>query len=249
MMRFLSILAIVILYPIAGICGSYKQQWKKATDYYLQKEYDSAAFYFEQIAASKPQNAEVYYNLGNAYYRLNKIAPAVLNYQRALHINPSYKEAQDNLIITKARISHHIAPIEDIFFIAWWKSITSHTLATTWAVLSLIVFLLIIASVWLRKFHGSGTRIPVQVPGILGFVCFCFLLFAFVSAGKSYGTSGAVVMENDAPLMNNLQKGKPLSLIPEGTTVKIISENEMWVEVSLPDGRVGWLQQSHITKI
>jgi hypothetical protein len=56
-------------------------------------------------------------------------------------------------------------------------------------------------------------------------------------------------MVGDAPLMNAEQKGKPLALIPEATTVQIKSERGSWLEVALPDGRTGWLQQSVIEKI
>jgi hypothetical protein len=56
-------------------------------------------------------------------------------------------------------------------------------------------------------------------------------------------------MENDAPLMNELQKGKPIALIPEGTSVKVLSQNGNWVEVSLPDSRSGWILVSQIENI
>ncbi len=249
MNRLLTILAIVLLFPLQGMSEGYKQQWRRATDSYMQKQYDSAAYYFEQVAATKPQNAEVYYNLGNTYYRLNRIALAVLNYERALRIDPSNKDAQDNLAITQARITHQVPHSEEIFFMEWWKNTTSHTKATGWAIAALITFVLIIACIWSRRFGKIGSRIPVQVPGILGFVCVVFLVFAFVAAGRSVNSSGAVVMENDAALMNNEQKGKPTALLPEGVTVQIISERGMWVEISLPDGRTGWVQQAQISKI
>src|ERR1700679_3139368 len=103
------ILVIILLSCFRSMAvESYNVQWQKGTTFYAQKQYDSAAIYFEQIAALKPQNAEVYYNLGNTYYRLNKIAPAVLNYQRALQINPDYKDAKDNLALTETRISNHV---------------------------------------------------------------------------------------------------------------------------------------------
>jgi len=244
------ILAAFLLYSLPGMgADDYKAQWKKATDFYLQKQYDSSLVYFEKVAAGKPQNAEVYYNLGNTYYRLNKIAFAVLNYERALRVDPSFTDAQDNLMITQARISHHIAATEEIFFITWWKAITSHTRATTWAVAALISFLLILVSVWLRKFSKAGAKVPVQLPFILGFVCLVFLSFGTVSSVRSEHSRGAVIMENDAPLMNNDLKGKPTALIPEGTTVKVGPEKGQWVEVVLPDGRTGWLLQTQLTRI
>jgi hypothetical protein len=249
MNRIITILAIVLFYPICGKAGTYKQQWDKATLYYIQKQYDSAVYYFELVAASKPQNTEVYYNLGNSYYRLNRIGLSILNYQRALHIDPSNKRAEDNLSVAQARISHQIPVTEDIFFIVWWHNITSHTKATGWTVAALIAFLLIIATLWVRRFSTAGAKVPIQAPGILGFICIVFLLFGFVAAGKAQQSPGAVIMENDTPLMNASLKGKPAALLPEGVTIKVISEQGTWVEVSLPDGRTGWVQQAQIGKI
>lgn len=249
MNRIVIILAISVLFPFLSRGADHKVQWKKATDFYLQKQYDSAAHYFDLVAASKPDNAEVYYNLGNTYYRLNKIALAAVNYERALWIDPSYTEARENLAITQARISHHIAVAEDIFFIAWWKSITAHTHSTSLAVAALISFMLVMLAIWIRRFTSRGAKIPVQLPGILGFVCLVFLLLGTVASFRSLHSDGAVIAENDAPLMNAELKGKPLALIPEGTTVKVSAERGMWVEISLPDGRTGWLLQSQIIKI
>ena len=250
MKKLIQISAILLFTAIRSFAaGNYTAQWQKATTFYQQTQYDSAAYYFEQVAAPHPLNAELYYNLGNTYYRLNKIPQAVLNYQRALQINPDYKEAKDNLTLTEARISNHIQPAGDIFFIEWWQHLTHPNKTGAYAIASLLVFALIIASMLARRYLKSGSSIPVQLPGLLGFVCVCLLVLAFSSAGRATRSVGAVVMQNDAPLMNSEQKGKPLSLIPEGTTVKITGEKGTWVEVTLPDGRIGWLQQSIIDKI
>ncbi len=250
MRKTLYISAVFTLIGLQSLAiADYNAQWQKGTAYYQQKQYDSAAFCFEQIAAQKPQNAEVYYNLGNTYYRLNKVALAVLNYQRALHLKPDYKEAKDNLELTETRISNHIPYAGDIFFLDWWHSLTRPDKAGKWALFALTFFALIIASMLIRRFQKSERKLPVQLPGIFGFICVCYIVLAFVAAKNAQTSNGAVVMQNDAPLMNGEQKGKPLALVPEGTTVKILGEKGTWVEVSLPDGRTGWLQGNTIDKI
>ena len=250
MSRPLLISLLCMLSSFQGLAtGNYSAQWQKGAACYEQTKYDSAAWYFEQIAALKPKNAEVYYNLGNTYYRLNKVALAVLNYERALQINPGYKEAKDNLLLTQSRISNRIQGTSDIFFIDWWQNITHPRKAGLWAIAAIITFTLIIVCLAVRRFVKSGDKLPLQLPGILGFICVCFLILAFAASQRTYEVTAAVVMQNDAPLMNNEQKGKPLALVPEGTTVKIVSEKSNWIEVTLPDGRTGWLAQNLVNKV
>ncbi len=248
MIKITTISVLFLLLSFESIGGAYDVQWKKATNCYLKKQYDSAVIYFEKIAKNNPKNAEVYYNLGNSYYRLNKIAPAVLNYERALHINPSYQDAKDNLSITQARISHSIQSSDAIFFIKWWRSITSPSNASLWAILAAIAYILSLATIWIRRYH-KRISLPFQLPGILIFICVCSMLFAFKSAALYMTPDKAVVFENDAPLMNRELKGKPLSLLPEGTTVIINAENDLWAEVTLPDGRSGWVMLEQIKKL
>ena len=224
--------------------------WSRGNEFYKQKQYDSAVICFEQIAVLKPRNAEVYYNLGNTYYRLNKVAMAVLNYERALHIDPDYAEAKENLLLTQSRIANHVQPTNDIFFVAWWNTLTRVTNATPWAVAALLTFAGIILVLIFNRFQRPGAfRIPNQVPGLLAFMWVCMLILALAAAQNATDSGGAVVMQNDAPLMAMEQKGKPLSLVPEGTTVKILTVKGDFAEVTLPDGRRGWMQQSWLAKI
>ncbi len=248
-----TILLLALSYCMAAASGGAdlnSANWSKGNDFFKKKSYDSAAAYYEKIAVQRPHNAEVYYNLGNAYYRLNKIGFAVLNYERALQINPDYTEAKENLILTRSRIPTHIPQTGDIFFIAWWDALTRADRATTWAVWGLVLFLSAIGISMLMYFKKGGMRIPPQVPGILGFAWLCMMVLAYNAAQNYKNCHLAVVMQNDAPLMNLEQKGgKPMSLIPEGTTVKISALKGEFAEVTLPDGRKGWVEQTWLNKV
>lgn len=224
--------------------------WNKANTFYLQKQFDSAAFYYEQLAQLKPLNAEVYFNLGNTYYRLNKVGYAVLNFERALKVDPDYFNAKENLALARERISNHIRTADNIFFIRWWENITSADKAVLWSVSSLLIFIVFIGLIFLRRFNNSmKQRIPNQLVGILVIVFICLLTLSLVSTNRSISHDSAVVMQNDAPLQNVDLKGKPIALIPEGTTVSIINEKGEWTEVSLPDGRTGVVRSNLIIKI
>jgi Tetratricopeptide repeat len=248
-MRNLFLITVALIagafHSFAG--SSYGTQWKMANMLYQMRVYDSAAAYYEEIASHKPRNAELYYNLGNTYYRLNRIGPAVLNYERALRIKPDYKEAKDNLLLAQHRMSSNIPEVPDIFFVRWWDSVTAAGNATAWALSALITFLVVIVLLLLQKLKKLST--PVQLKGVLIFVFLCLIALAVFSARNSMKNSGAVVMTADAPMMKSRMTGKPLTLLPEGTIVKIKEEKGDLFQIRIPDGRTGWVQKSMVSKI
>ncbi|WP_276133877.1 tetratricopeptide repeat protein [Polluticoccus soli] len=248
-MRLIALLCILLgSLSVSAKSDYFEQLWQKGNSYYAQKQYDSAAAYFEKLVAEKPTKAEIYYNLGNAYYRLNQIGLAVLNYERALQLDPSNNTAKDNLALTQARISNRIQASPDIFFVSWWKALTSGNKAGAWAIVSLTLFIAFIALLLARRF-GKLQMMPVQVVGITAAIWAVCLVFSFFAAQRNADSGQAVVMQNDAPLYADPRAGKSQSLIPEGTTVRWKGSTSGWVEVSLPDGRTGWMKQAQLERI
>jgi hypothetical protein len=246
-------LAALVVFLLGSLTASakpeyFEQIWQKGNSYYAQKQYDSAAVYFEKLAAENPGNAVVYYNLGNAYYRLNQVGPAVLNYERAIQLDPSNNRIKDNLALTQSRISNRIQASPDIFFVQWWKGLTHGTNAQVWAVISLIIFVALTVLLLSRRF-GRLQTLPRQTIGIVAGVWLVCLVFSFFAAQRRADSGQAVVMQNDAPLYADPRAGKSQSLIPEGTTVKWKGAVSGWVEVSLPDGRTGWMKQVQLERI
>lgn len=248
-MRTLALLFIISAFSLRSFAAAdYNTLWSAANRNYAQKSYDSAAWYYEQIALSKPSEASVYYNLGNTYYRLNNIGKAILNYERALHINPAYKEAKDNLLLTQSRIVNRIPAIPDIFFVSWWKSLTSGSNAGIWAILSVTVFLVLIGSLTAKRM-GKLQKLPPQLTAGLSIAWFLILSLSFFSAKNKMAANIAVVMQNDTPFLRDPKPGQPSASIPEGTVIHIKTEDKGWVEAELPDGRSGWIRESYLEKI
>lgn len=250
MKKYLLIILGLTCNQYSVYCADPSVLWQKGAAFYDQKQYDSAAACFEQVGAKSPDNPELYYNLGNSYYRTNRIALSVLNYRRALRLRPDFKDARDNLQLAEGRIANRIPESGDIFFVKWWQQATRADRATLWAVTSFIVFSIFIVIIIVSSFNRrSAMRIPPQLPGTVATLCLCFLALAYFSARNSVDHSSAVVMVGDAPLMNADLKGKPIVLLPEGTTVRIEGVHGAWLEVQLPDGRRGMLMQSLAERI
>ena len=224
----------------------YNDYWSRGNKYYAAKEYDSAAFYFNKLALANPNTPEVYYNLGNAHYRLNNIGEAVLYYSKALHINPNYRDAADNLELAQSRIKNRIAQSQDIFFITWWKALANPGMAGIWAVVSLILFLSLLALIFFRR---TRNNVSPQVITAVGFLLVLSIVLAYSASTVAIKHDRAVVMQDGATFgLDNGGKGSQIQ-IPEGTIVDIESEASPSAKVSLPDGRTGIMQRNVLEKI
>lgn len=247
MIRKLLVVTAILFLHITSLASPYSKWWDDGNRFYAQKQYDSAAFYFEKIAAMKPADAVVYYNLGNSYYRLNEVSLAVLNYERALKLEPS-QEAKDNLELAKSRIQARIPETEDIFFMRWWKAIASPAMTTVWSLLSLMLFISIMA-ISILKVLGVIRFSPARLQVGLLAIWLLTLIFAFASTRQKLEEK-AVVMKDGMQLMNGNKPGaKSLGSVPEGTTVEINTVSEAQAEITLPDGRSGWIDKSSLIKI
>lgn len=219
--------------------------WSRANNAYQQKQYDSAISYYQQLVKVQTQNPLVYYNLGNAFYKNNKVADAVLSYERALFYDPTLSNAQDNRLLAKSRIPNAIKQIPEIFFIRWWQQLTAAHTLTRWSILSLVLFLSFLTMILLRILRKS--TFPVQLYFILPLINSLMLICAFTAANRATHSKLAVVMANNATMtiMPNSYKGQ--SLIPEATTVEIGEQKSNWIAVTLPDNRAGWMQISDLS--
>lgn len=233
-----------LLLSISSIAGenSLGQLWKKANNFYLQKQYDSAIVYYQSIQQKEAANATVYYNLGNAYYRKNLVTEAVINYERALFLNPQYKEAQENNLLAKSRIPNAIKPIKDIFFVRWWQTLTAGNWANTWAVLSILLFLALAFLIFYGILKNRLRHIAPQVFVLLPIIILITLFLAYKAAYNKNNCKLAVVNSKNA-LINN---GKSTS-VAEATTVLVTKKEGNGFLVTLPDNKTGWMRQSDLT--
>jgi hypothetical protein len=246
MRRLLTVLLVVLTATVVAN-PNYDAVWQQANNFYQKKQYDSAVVHYEQLVAQRVDEAELYYNLGNAYYRLNQTGPAVLNYERSLQLDPSNKQTKENLLLAQSQIINRIQPSGDIFFVVWWKLLTHVYWAQTWAIAGLILFAILVSLLLGRRFGKISVK--KHFVGFIGAVWIISMTFAIVSAMRKADSGHAVVTQHDAPFVSQPNDTRNQSLIPEGTTVRIKGEQQGWFEVSLPDGREGWMRQAALAKI
>lgn len=219
---------------------------------YIHEEYQKAIDGYEALL-KKGASAELYYNLGNAYYRTENITRAVLNYERALLLSPSDPDIRFNLQMARSKTIDKIVPEQEMFFVTWYRSLVNMASVDGWAMIALVCLGLAIIlalvylfsdRIWLRKvgFFGAFLMIIVFV---------CSNLFAHQQKDQLVNRKGAIITESAVTVKSTPAKnGVDLFILHEGTKVTIIDASmKEWKEIRLADGKEGWVETKQMEAI
>lgn len=223
--------------------------WQKGNTFYNRKQYDSALSCYRQIEKSGYQNAALYLNMGNVFYRLGETAPAVLYYEKALFKDPLNKEIKDNLNLAESRVALPVAPSAPVFFISWWNKFILIFAPQVWAWLMFFCF---VAALWLLykrikekgglNFIGRWFSFAVAGLAVSG-ICFYASYHARTFSNK------AVVMKDDTPFFTDPNSTQTSGQLPEGAVVKIQGTKDGWYSITLPNGSRAWVSANNVEKV
>lgn len=216
---------------------------------YLRNDYLAAIQIYESLL-QQGESAEVYYNLGNSYYKSGDIARAILNYERALLLQPGNGDIRFNLEIARAKTVDKVASVPEIFFIGWCKSLINCLSIDAWARWGIVCFILFL--VCLCFFFYSKSVRGKKIGFIAGLVLLVGVVLCNVFAGQQKKElterSKAIVLSPSVTVRSTpSESGTSLFILHEGHKVEIKDDTmREWKEIRLEDGKVGWLPASTI---
>lgn len=218
---------------------------------YQNGDYADAAMMYEQLLAEGCA-PELYYNLGNAYYKQNEIGKSILNYERALRLRPFYKDASYNLNVARERIVDNVEDTQRSFLVVWFDSLIHMFSSNMWAYGSIIT--LLIASVCFLLFAFSrrliGRKVAFHFAWVMLLLCVLCGVFSGVTYHRFTARSEAVVMQGVATVKSSPDvSGTDLFLLHEGTKVSIKEQLGDWNEIELPNGNRGWIESHMLERI
>ena len=243
----------VILFCISYISvNAQDADIKAAETAYAAEQYDKAIELYESILKSYGDSYELYYNLGNSYYKDGKIAHAILNYERALLIKPGDSDIRFNLELAKQQTVDKIEPIKEFFMIEWFRSVQNLIGVDSWATLGIVCFVLFIGCLVLF-FFSKWMRIK-KVGFYLGILFFIVVIFANIFAynqkNELVNREGAIIFAPTVTVKSSPDNsGTDLFVLHEGTKVHVRGSIGDWVEIMFEDGNVGWINKKDITII
>lgn len=211
--------------------------------------YDSAQYQrsidaYEQIATQYGVNPELFYNLGNAYYKQKNYPKAILNYERCLLYDPSNVDARENVELARLQCVDKIEAIEPMFFVTWSNGIRDSFSCDTWGTLAIIFFLLFIAGCGTYFFSHRTSRRKLGFYSALLAIIISLVCIHYAGAQRDHiqQRDYAIVMTPSVIVRASpAESGTQLFTIHEGLKVRIRSTLSGWSEIELTDGQVGWM--------
>ncbi|MBP5423216.1 MAG: tetratricopeptide repeat protein [Paludibacteraceae bacterium] len=239
---FLSILPIICF-------ASESKRFAEANDLYSLGKFKEADSLYQVVLQEEGSSAALYYNLGNAKYKQGEIAPAILNYERALKLDPNNEDILFNLEMAKQQTTDKIEQLDNFFISDWNKSIQNTFSSDGWAKLSIFCFIFTLICVSIYFFGKIGWLRKASFFTSIFTILMCIISFHYAKNQKNILISHdyAIIF---APSVTG--KGSPdnggtdLFLLHEGTKVKIKSKLNGWVEIQIADGNVGWIPEKCI---
>lgn len=225
---------------------------KNADDEYKKGNYMQAIRDYEELLKKGP-SVELYYNLGNAYYRTDNITRAVLNYERALLLSPGDDDIRFNLQMARSKTIDKITPKSEMFFVTWYKSLVNFTSIDGWANTAIVSIAIALLLIFCYLF---GKKILIRKAGFYGAMFFVLLfiasnIFAYEQRRILTRRTGAIITSTSAALKKTpVANSEYNTIIHEGSRVEIIDDTmKDWKLVELEDGREGWIQSSQMERI
>lgn len=226
--------------------------FEKGNALYQKGEYEAAISAYESVLNGKQQSAEVYFNLGNCYYKLNKVAPAIYNYEKALVFHPNDSEIRNNLKFAQKMTIDEIKEVPKVGFAKLLRDFTAifHYDSWAWIAVSLsTLFLLFFVGYYFSQIT-LWKRIFFIGMFVLVFLILISVLAAIFEKDHDVNERPAIIFAEVAEV-----KGEPKAsssdvfVLHEGTKVYIKETLDNWRKVELTDGSEGWMESSALKEV
>jgi tetratricopeptide (TPR) repeat protein len=226
--------------------------FSKANEAYKKNQFDTAVVLYDSIVKSGFETPELYFNLGNVYFKKKDIANAILNYERARKLSPGDDDINFNLQLSQTMITDKINLLPEFFLTRWWRNFTELYSSDTWARFSISFFIAFLVFTILYLFANRMwlKKISFWIGIILLTVCVLSFSSSWYNKQAYQNRTSAIVMNPSVTIKSSPdENGTELFVIHEGTKVWVTDEVGEWLKIKIADGNNGWLKKVDVEPI
>lgn len=211
---------------------------------YRNGKFEAAIEKYKEIESQDAVSSELYLNLGNAYYKLNKVGPTIFYYEKALKLNPLNVDVKNNLVFAKRLALDNIEEVPKTIFQRFNKNYLKKLSYNEWAIV--VVIFSFIASIFFLFFYFGYSPVKKRIyftTSIISFIVLVFAVFITYSQfNQAKNNREAIVFAEktevrNAPTLNS----EEVFTLHEGTKVMVLDAIDNWKKIKIADGKLGWI--------
>lgn len=242
---------LILLVSFSGI-GQNENFFEQGKELYKNGKYQQAVTAWMKILENGEHSAELYYNLGNAQYKLNHIGPSVYYYEKALQLSPNDADIKNNLAFAENARIDSIEPLPKTIFSKWYKSISGFFTFDGWAILAVAFSVFFVGLFLFYYFSFSEKRKRLLFVGsmFIGILLIGSLTMAFLTYGDYSKNQPAIIFASEIEVKTEPSMGSNVAFtLHEGTKVQILAQDGNWYRITLADGKDGWIPASDLKQL
>ncbi len=245
---------ILICSLFLGFAGFAQNEklFEEANTAYQSGDYQNAIATYKEILENGEASAELYYNLGNAHYKLNEVAPSIYYYEKALQLDPTDKDIKNNIEFARNMAIDDIEAIEQTGMNQWVNGVISIFDFSTWAVIAITFSILFVVLFLLYYFSYTPLYKRLLFAGSMLFLVLCILSVVFGFQQQSYiqDNQFAIIFAEEIEVRDepNL-RGDASFELHEGTKARVLEDYQEWSRIELSNGAQGWVRSNELKKL
>lgn len=226
--------------------------FEKATEAYNSGAYEEALGLYEEILSSGKHSAALYFNMGNAHYKLGHIAPSIYYFEKALLLDPADQEVKANLAFAQNMTVDAIQPLPDTEIGQAFRGLIGSLTMDQWAILGIVLMSLFVIS-YLLYFGLSQPNLK-RIALIAGFF---MLILSLLSTTAAYLSYNNYLQDQPAIIFNEVvtvraepnENASEAFLLHEGTKVQVLDSLSTWKKIEIADGQTGWMPSDALKQL
>ena len=238
---------LLLAAPAVSAQNDVSSLWNMAGEAFAAGQWQNALNYYQMIEGENLESADLYYNIGNAYFKLDDIPHAILYYERALKLDPAHDDAAHNLEIARQMTLDKIDVVPDFILVSWFRGIRQGLSADAWAWITLALAAIVGVLFLLFRIGGSTALRTVSFIGACIFAVLTVGTFLFSLQQKRAITrqDSAIVTTPVCSVKSSpAEGGKTVFVLHEGTKIRLLDNVGDFAKISIADGRQGWASTS-----
>jgi len=221
----------------------------RGNQYYQSGNFEKAAEIYQKVAEAGYESPALYFNLGNAYYRLGKSGYSILYYEKAAKLAPSDEDISHNLAIVNNKIVDKLDILPTFFLFKWWESILVTFTISGWAYIAYFFYIIVLISIGIYFFAKSQLTQKYAVYSTAGFLILLIITSGLLTVrmNRELNVKNGIIIEQAVNVKSSPDdKSSDAFIIHEGIKVRMEDKVNDWVRIRLRDGKVGWLQEKDL---